>query len=396
VKLQLMKTSIALTALLTMFPPVRLVVRAHPASPQDIRNAAVKYLRADASLRQSYALPTDAAATLQKALESPLDGEEEKLVASADEALREFHHGASSKRCDWEMSAEDGALANTAHRGAIIELAYVSGLRARLSFRDGNSVGAAGDLIAGITAARHLSVDGSLASVLFAYKLENALSGVLAQNLFRVSLAELKELQNSIGSLPSAFSLGTAFVEEKVHRNDFSTIAREAKSRDDVINLLLKQLPVLESNRASSTEIVDGYDGTLKGFQSCVCQQESFYADWALADLVCHLKTSSVNTTTRLKNFLRTTRLSGSLLHRATFSLGRSLLPNSPRFAATIPAITTPEKRKRGKCMSRRSQVGSIERSGKWYVVWFWKDIPAKKSGFTLPSVFVRLLVREV
>jgi hypothetical protein len=147
VKLQLMKTSIALTALLTMFPPVRLVVRAHPASPQDTRNAAVKYLRADASLRQSYALPTDAAATLQKALESPLDGEEENLVASADEALREFHHGASSKRCDWEMSAEDGALANTAHRGAIIELAYVSGLRARLRFRDGNSVGAAGDLI---------------------------------------------------------------------------------------------------------------------------------------------------------------------------------------------------------------------------------------------------------
>jgi integrase len=37
---------------------------------------------------------------------------------------------------------------------------------------------------------------------------------------------------------------------------------------------------------------------------------------------------------------------------------------------------TTPEKRKRGKCMSRRSQVGSIEKSGKWYVVRFWKDVP--------------------
>jgi hypothetical protein len=29
--------------------------------------------------------------------------------------------------------------------------------------------------------------------------------------------------------------------------------------------------------------------------------------------------------------------------------------------------------------MSRRSQVGSIEKSGKWYVVRFWKDIPGQE-----------------
>jgi hypothetical protein len=58
--------------------------------------------------------------------------------------------------------------------------------------------------------------------------------------------------------------------------------------------------------------------------------------------------------------------------------------PGSTPTAATprpapdrIPA-TTPEKRKRGKCMSRRSQVGSIERSGKWYVLRFWKDVPGQ------------------
>lgn len=45
---------------------------------------------------------------------------------------------------------------------------------------------------------------------------------------------------------------------------------------------------------------------------------------------------------------------------------------------ATIPAVTTPEKRKRGKCMSRRSQVGSIEKSGRWYVVRFRKDVSGK------------------
>jgi hypothetical protein len=102
-------------------------------------------------------------------VESPLDVEDEKLVAAADEALVEFHHGAASNRCDWVMSAEDGPLANTAHRGAIKELVAVAEIRSRLRFRDGDMPGAIDDAVAAVAAARHLSVDGSLASVLFAY-----------------------------------------------------------------------------------------------------------------------------------------------------------------------------------------------------------------------------------
>ncbi len=54
------------------------------------------------------------------------------------------------------------------------------------------------------------------------------------------------------------------------------------------------------------------------------------------------------------------------------FCTGGSSPPNSSH--AILPQAT-PEKRKRGKCMSRRSQVGSIEKSGKWYVVRYWKDV---------------------
>jgi hypothetical protein len=153
-----MKVSIAFTSLL--FLSLAIGVRAFPAQEQGTQNAAVKYLRADASLRQSFPLPTDAAAKLQKALESPLNDEDERLVAAADEALVEFQHGAASKQCDWEMRAEDGALANTAHRGSILELASVSGLRARIRFREGNTAGATTDLLAAMAAARHLSQDG--------------------------------------------------------------------------------------------------------------------------------------------------------------------------------------------------------------------------------------------
>lgn len=244
-------------------------------------NAAVKYLRADVSLRQSYTLGPDAAATLQKALESPLDKEDERLVAAADQALVEFHHGAASKYCNWEMSQEDGPLANTAHRGALMELVYVAGLRARLRFRDGAADGAIDDGLAAIAAARHLSVDGSLASVLFAYRLEDAINRLFAKNLYLFSPAQLIELPGSLDALPTGSNLGEAFKAEKVRRNDVGDAVRGAKSRDDLIELLRDRLPVLQSNRAAAAEIVDGCGGTIRGFLTCLSQQRSFYELWA-------------------------------------------------------------------------------------------------------------------
>jgi len=277
-----MKAAIALAVLAEMFCSIRLGAQTLPdGNQQDIENAAVKYLRADASLRQSYALPSDAAAKLQKALDSPLNEEDERLVAAADEALTEFGHGAASRRCNWEMSTEDGPLASTAHRGAIMELVSVSGLRARLRFRDGDTPGAMDDLLAAMAAARHLSVDGSLASVLFAYKLENALTRVLALNLYHFSSGQLKELKSRLDDLPTGSSLGAAFAAEKVGRNNVLDIAQRAKSRDELIEMLLKNVPILESNRGLAIEVVDGCGGTVKDFLNCVDQQQSLYNAWA-------------------------------------------------------------------------------------------------------------------
>jgi hypothetical protein len=241
----------------------------------------VKYLRADAALRQSYALAPDAPTKLQKALESPLDGEVEKLVAAAEDALVEFRHGAFIQRCDWSMSLEDGPLANTAHRGAIMELVAVSGLRARLRFRDGDTPGALGDVLAALAAARHLSVDGSLASVLFSYKLENAIVSVLTRNLHDFSPAQLNELLSNLESLPKGSSLGTAFESEKLSRNDLFTAAQGAKDRDDLVGRLVDKIPVLQSKTELAREIVDGCGSSVVGFVNCVNQQKSFYASWS-------------------------------------------------------------------------------------------------------------------
>jgi len=218
---------------------------------------------------------------LQKALESPLDVEDEKLVAAADEALVEFHHGATIERCDWVMSAEDGPRANTAHRGAMKELVAVAEIRARLRFRDGNVPGAIEDALAAVAAARHLSVDGSLASVLFAYKLENSVTGVLAQNLLRLSPAQLQELAKGLNTLPSGSNIRTAFESEKLGRNDILASVQGAKTRGELIEQLLLNLPFLQSNRGLAEQIVDGCGGSVKGFVTCVDQQQTFYLSWA-------------------------------------------------------------------------------------------------------------------
>jgi len=244
------------------------------------QNAAVKFLRADASLRQSYPLPPDAPAKLQQALQSPLTEDDEKLVAAAEEALVEFRHGAALRRCDWVMSAEDGALANTAHRGAMFELISVAGLRARLRFRDGQALGAIEDIVDAMAASRHLSVDGSLASVLFAYRLENALAQVLSANLGRLSPSQLETLADSVEKLPNGSSIAVAFEIEKTTRNDFEEIAKSAKSRDQIIEALLKYIPFLHSDRAQAAEVVDACGGSVAGFRHCVDEQQSFYVSW--------------------------------------------------------------------------------------------------------------------
>jgi hypothetical protein len=280
-KLLSMKVTKSLVALLAMFPAIWLGAQAPLGNQQSAENAAVKYLRADASLRQSYALPPDAAAMLQKALETPLNVEDEELVAAANEALVEFHHGATMDRCDWVISAEDGPVTNTAHRGAIKELVAVAEIRSRLRFRDGNVPGAVGDALAAIAAARHLSVDGSLASVLFAYKMENSVTKVLVQNLLRLSSAQLRELASGLNALPRGSNLRTAFESEKLSRNDILASVQGAKTRAELIEQLLRNIPLLESNRGLAAEIVDGCGGSVKGFLNCVDQQHSFYVSWA-------------------------------------------------------------------------------------------------------------------
>jgi hypothetical protein len=271
-----MRPSISLAALLVLF-----CCSIGTAAQACKENAALKYLRADLALRQSYPLAPDAALTLEKALEAPLDSDDEKLVTSAGEAFTELRHGSALKNCDWTVSAEDGPLANTSHRGAVRELAALTGIRARIRFRDRDAQGAVEDIVAGLAASRHLSLDGSIASVLIADKLGNMLVEILEHNLNLLSTSQLRELIMRMDALPAGSTLEQAIEDEKVARNALLQISGGAKSRDQLIDRLLQMAPFLDSNRALASEIVDGCGGSVTGFVKCVEQQQSFCALWA-------------------------------------------------------------------------------------------------------------------
>src|SRR5260370_26359326 len=150
-----------------------------------------------------------------------------------------------------------------------------------MRFRDGNTTGAMDDALAAMAAARHLYVDGSVAYVLFAYKLENSVTGVLVQNLLRLSPAQLHELASRINGLPSGSNLRTTLELEKLSRNELWAIAQNAKTRDELIEQLLHNIPALQSNRGLAVEIVDGCGGSVKGFVNWVDQQHSLYVSLA-------------------------------------------------------------------------------------------------------------------
>jgi hypothetical protein len=242
-------------------------------------NAAVQYLRADVALHQAYPLPPQGWIKLEQALEGPLNAEDEKLVASASEALTEFQHGAKSKLCDWQINAEDGPFANTSHRGAVMELVAVSALRARIRMRDGGHNGAITDLLAAYAAARHLSLDGSIASVLIGYKLEREVTAALQNAIALLTPAELETLESGFAGLPPGSSMQNVIAAEKLNRNDLGHIVEDAHTHDELISRMA-EIPSLDNDRAKAQALVDGCGGSLSGVVDCIDKQTAFYKKW--------------------------------------------------------------------------------------------------------------------
>jgi hypothetical protein len=232
------------------------------------------------ALRHDYPLPPDARPKLEEALEKPIDAEDEKLAAAAAAALTEFHHGADLTACDWQMSMQDGPFVNTSHRDAIMELAAVSALRARIRLRDADHNGAIADLLAAEAAARHLSVDGSIASVLFGYKIERELTAVLQNGIVSLTPAELEALESGLARLPRSSTMQAAITAEKLKRDDLAGIIGNARTRDELISRMAAGIPALGNDRSKAETLVDGCGGSRAGVMDCIAKQRAFFQKW--------------------------------------------------------------------------------------------------------------------
>jgi len=178
------------------------------------------------------------------------------------------------------MSAEDGPFANTGHRGAVMELVAASALRARIRLRDSGHNGAIADVLAAYSAARHLSLDGSIASVLIGYKLEREVTSVLQNAIALLTPAELETLESGLAALPQGSNMQNAITAEKLKRNDLVDILGNAHTHDELISRMAAGIPSLANDRAKARELVDGCGGSLAGVMNCIDKQRAFYEKW--------------------------------------------------------------------------------------------------------------------
>ena len=142
-------------------------------------NAALKYWQAFAQLPKL----TDAEEHKLTAeyLMMPLDAHARDLVAKADYALRMMHRASALTHCDWGLGYEDGIEILLPHAQAARTLSTFACLRARIRFEDGHNADAIDDIADAMTVGRHVSMDGTLITVLVNYAIEYRAGETVAQ-----------------------------------------------------------------------------------------------------------------------------------------------------------------------------------------------------------------------
>jgi hypothetical protein len=199
-------------------------------------NAALKYWQAFATLPKF----TDAEnKKISECVSTPLDHVTSKMLADAEYSFQMLHRGASLRRCDWGMSYEQGIYARFPHTDAARVLTSLAVLRGRMRFAAGQNAEATSDLLAAMTLGRHISVDGSIITVLVGYQIDNRISETLAQNLPKLDAKSITDLKNRLDALPSFGTMSAALLTcEKETMEWFIRTVKGTKDRESLLALL--------------------------------------------------------------------------------------------------------------------------------------------------------------
>jgi hypothetical protein len=208
------------------------------AEPDAGVNAALKYWQAFTTLPSFTAAEQD---KLMAECESvPLDAQVRGMVAGAKYSLEMMHRGAALPRCEWAIGwADEGLFNRLPYLDGARQLSWLACLRARMQFEEGRSLEAANDILAAMTLSRHISLDGSLPSILTGHAIERRLSEILARYLPRLNAGTLKDVKKRLAALPAGGSLADGVRQEQfLETGWFVRKIKEAKDEESALAFL--------------------------------------------------------------------------------------------------------------------------------------------------------------
>ena len=151
-----------------------------------------------------------------------------------------MHRGAALPRCEWAIGwADEGLFNRLPYLEGASQLSSLACLRARVQFEEGQSLEAANDILAAMTLSRHISLDGSLPSIVTGHAIERRLSEILARYLPRLDAGTLKDLKKRLVALPAGGSLADGVRQEQLLETGwFVRKIKEAKDEESVLAFL--------------------------------------------------------------------------------------------------------------------------------------------------------------
>jgi hypothetical protein len=252
-------------------------------APLDLgANAALQYWQAFAQLpRMTEAQEHKFDA---ECLTMPLDAHARELVTRADYAFRMMHRAAALPHCHWGIGYEEGIELLLPHAQAARTLSALACLRARIRFEDGRNAEAVEDIVDTITLGRHVSMDGSLITVLVDYAIEQRAGEALARYLPGLDAGTIKDLKVRLDSLPPFRTAAQGLVpfEEKAGLDWFIRKIKEQKDEESLLTFLSaflsRQGDTPEQRREKGRAFLEECGGTQDGVVKMAEETRPCYA----------------------------------------------------------------------------------------------------------------------
>jgi len=201
-------------------------------------NAALYYWQAFATLPKFSEAENK---IIGDSLVAPLNETARKILAESEYSLSMLHRGTALKHCDWGINfEEDGVHVLLPHVAASRVLTSLACLRARERFQTGqNPDGAIDDLLAAMVLGRHISVDGSLISVLVGYNIEYRVIETLGVELPSLDRKKVSDLKTQFDAMPPFGTQASALLAcEKVTLEWFIRKVKETKDKEGLQTFL--------------------------------------------------------------------------------------------------------------------------------------------------------------